>query len=406
MAKEEVKYYERHDIPVVTTEEAKNHIAFALRNKIHRGVLCLVGHAGSGKTQIVLQTAKEAGYRVCYIRTANFNILSCGVPSTKSAEKGFFELVVPDSLPKPGEKAILFFDEVNHAQQHAIAMFFSLLEDRQLFNYQLPDDCLVIAAMNPHTAQYSVTRIEHNAALRRRLMWLYVIPGFKNWLDHAMSDQFHMTDADALGEAKPCHPDLLSYFRRYPDRLYDQGAFMEEKQFTCPATVQTASLNAYLLEKEGINLMDPFAYTRFAGILGTTTATGIVRFLETINDLIDPTTVVEDYKNAQERVKILVEKGKSDLLGELAGGVNHHLFLSNKQIKTLAKNYVQFLLDLPVELTITALRQLPTIAGENNAKERLSKLTQALTTMDSWKDLKVRLDRMDKELTEAILNVK
>ena len=396
------EYAEIHDMPTVSIGDAKKQIEFNLTNKIHRGAILLVGEAGVGKTQIVKQVAAANGYRVCDIRTAHYGLLGCGVPSTKNIDKGYFELVVPESFPQKGEKAIVNFDEINQGQPHAISMLFSLVEDRQMFSYRLPDDCIIVACMNPATANYAVTRIENNAAIRRRMLWLYVVHSQKDWFKHAESKEFHMSDVHTLGKPKECHPEILEFFKHYPSEIYDRKSLNEEKLFPCPASIQTLSLYAYMMDKNKVGLTTPFAQARFAGIVGMSTAARMSRFLDDRSTAVDPRDILSDYGKIRSRIQKLIEKNNAEFIGELDQNVLKGIFAYGIAPATIAANLVPFLQDHTGDLQISFLRQIDTIAKENQQTAELGKLLVELAQLDGWLEINSKLDTIDRRVSKGM----
>ena len=173
-------YWDKYSIPRISLAEALWQIEFSLETKQTRGVWCLIAEAGEGKSQGVHGIARKHGYRVVDVRTAQLTHIGAGVPQ-RADEDNHFKIAVPDDFPRTGEKCIMFFDEFNQGQPHAIALVFKMLEDRGLYGYKLPDDCLVIIAMNPATAGYNVTKIEGNHAINRRIKKAYVYNEYASW---------------------------------------------------------------------------------------------------------------------------------------------------------------------------------------------------------------------------------
>ena len=95
----ELSYAERLDIPQVTLAEAKEQILMSIEFKQRRGCFILVWEAGLGKTQIFTQIAREVGYRLQPIHSAQYNLMGACIP--RKAEGEFFDIAVPSMFPKP-----------------------------------------------------------------------------------------------------------------------------------------------------------------------------------------------------------------------------------------------------------------------------------------------------------------
>ena len=401
----QLHYAEKYDIPRATIAEIRQQILLTWQTKQHRGAICVVGEAGIGKSQIVDQIARDEGASIYDIRTAHYGLVGTGIPSTKDAEEGYFDLLVPSVFPKKGEKSIMLFEEINQGLQHSIAMFFSLVEDRRMFNYFLPDEAIVVALMNPATAQYMVTQIENNAALRRRLKWFYALESFKDWVEHAATERFHESDRSCFDDHKgrPCHAGVLDFVKQYPKNLYDKKAQGEGKQYMCPATVQTVSLDAYMLEKQGRSIYDEFALCRYASSIGTHMATQLVEHLKDNRTAVRADDVVSDYKKlARKPVRLLLEKSEQEKITELNINVLTYMFSLQPDAKIAAKNFVMYLEDLPNEMRVSLLSQLKKFADENDANAYLFDLMRNVQTHKSWIKIHASLDDAQTEVERAL----
>lgn len=401
----QLHYAEKYDIPRATIAEIREQILLTWQTKQHRGAICVVGEAGIGKSQIVAQIAKDEGASIYDIRTAHYGLVGTGIPSTKDAPEGYFDLLVPSVFPKKGEKSIMLFEEINQGLQHSIAMFFSLVEDRRMFNYYLPDEAIVVALMNPATAQYMVTQIENNAALRRRLKWFYALESFKDWVEHASTERFHESDRNCFDDKKgrPCHPGVLDFVKQYPKNLYDKKAQGEGKQYMCPATVQTVSLDAYMLEKMKKPVDSEFALCRFASSIGTHMATQLVEHLKDNRTAVRADDVVSDYKKmARKPVRLLLQKSEQEKITELNINVLTYMFSLQPDAEIAAANFVMYLEDLPNEMRVSLLSQLKKFADENNANDYLFSLMRHVQTHKSWIKIHASLDDAQTEVERAL----
>jgi hypothetical protein len=282
----------------------------------------------------------------------------------------------------------MLFEEINQGLQHSIAMFFSLVEDRRMFNYFLPNEAIVVALMNPATAQYAVTQIENNAALRRRLKWFYAIESFRDWMKHAASERFHSSDRHCFkGEAKPCHSGVLDFIKQYPKNLYDKRAQGEGKQYMCPATVQTVSLDTYMLESAGRPVDDEFALCRYASSIGVHMATQLVEHLKDNRTAVRAEDIVLNYKKkGQKPVKLLLKKSQQEKITELNLNVLMYLFSIQPEPAVVAENIVGYISDLPNELRHALMMQFKPYADENNAAAYLRTLMRDLQQYRAWTD--------------------
>jgi len=386
-------YAEKHDLPTVSVHEAKTQLKLSIEQKQFRGTIVLVGDSGVGKTEIVEQVAAEYEMPLKIIRTAQFGLLASGVPMTRNLEDGFFKIALPTIFPQPGEKAIVLFDELNQGLQHSIATFFSLLETGEMYGYHLPEGCIVVGTMNPSTAQYAVTQIESNAALRRRLKFFFVSHSSSGWLQYAKTKHFHRRDKNipALqGEAKACHPDIHDYFRIHPSKINDDNAREQSKQYICPATIQTISLDAYILESYDIPLHSQTAINRFSASIGFTNAIHIAKFLEDRDAFIDPEKILRGSRTELNKVKKANTGNRTDLLGEVAQSFVSSLFNLRIDPAQAADNFLALYKELPSDVQGSMFSLLSPTAKKEKGVEYLKKLHQKLATIPEWLDLNIQ----------------
>jgi hypothetical protein len=289
------KYWEKYNIPVVTVHQAKRNLVHTLKYGQKRGVIALIGDAGIGKSQVVDQAVAEAGFDLVDIRTSSFTLLSAGVPQRADPVTGAFEIAVPSVMPREGDPRpkVVFFDELNQGQPHALNMFFSLMEDRCLFNYRLPDSAIIVAAYNPASSNYNVSKIENLAAFNRRMMKFYVVSDSSEFFMHAQTPRFHKK------LELPCHPLVLGYIRAKRTMLYDNNSRDKGQQFACPATWETVSETLHVMDREKINYQSRdgglWLEGRLGASIGCLTASDFMSYARDTDSLIDPLDVLTKY---------------------------------------------------------------------------------------------------------------
>jgi hypothetical protein len=398
-------YWDRYGIPHMTLAEALWQIDLSLEQKQTRGVWCLISEAGEGKSQGIHQLARKHGRRVVDIRTSQFSMIGAGVPQ-RADESGHFKIAIPNDYPKPGEKCVLIFDEINQGQQHAIALFFKFLEDRGIYDYTLPEDCVIVALMNPSTAGYNVTKIETNSAFNRRLMKAYVYNTFSDWKKHAQTEDFHFTD----GLKKPCHPMVVRLLTASPTMLYTAKDRDGNKQFACPATWQTVSLSLYNLEAAKVELHSEKAEFRIAASINTVNAKMLCEFIKNNEILIGPEEVLFKYKaksKIRERV-LALQKEAGGTYTQLVQDVAQYIFRELPEAEIIAPQLVQFWHDMPVEQAQPFYQMLDAscqahggISVPKNLKY-MQDLTVANRQYPQWKEINDRINRIHDEIEKKV----
>lgn len=395
-----VKYTDKLDIPQVTLAEARAQIELSLESNQRRGCFVLVGESGLGKTQVFDQISAEQNYNLTKIHTAHWGLMGSGIP--KATDGDFFDVAVPSILPKKGEKAIVLFDELNQGLKHSINMFFTMLEDGSMFNYELPDDCLVCGTMNPATAQYAVTAIENNAAIRRRVKFLYVIPEVSGLLQHAASTAFH-SGAAGPAKGKPCHPAILKFFRAYPKLTYDNKAKDAGKQYVCPATIETISEDAWNIEHQGkYSLHGGFARTRYSASIGTTMTAQLTAYIKDNTVMLGADDVLFKYSTVKKKVQRMVKKSLHEPLSDLCSNVLALMFADKPATDKTAKNFLDFCMALPHEMAANMMFQMKAVAAQQAAEPYMHELMGELQDQDDWIELNTRIDASHRSVEDGL----
>jgi hypothetical protein len=390
-------YWDKYGIPVMTLGEALSNIDISIRRNQTRGAVVLISEAGEGKSQGIRQLARKHKRRVVDIRTAQFNLMGAGIPQRANEETGMFDIAVPSYMPKEGEKAILLFDEINQGQPHAIAMFFQLLEDRRIYDYEIPNDCIIVGLMNPGAGAYAVSRIESNPAINRRLMKAYVKSDFSEWRRHAESKDFHYSDFPET-DGKPCHSWVLKFLIADSKALSTPAERDMGKQFCCPATWQTVSLSLYNLEAEGINLTEDRAEKRVAMTIGTVMARSLANYIRDNAVKVSPHEILVDYKpkSALRKRVLQMQKEPGGDYNSLIENVANNLFFEKLPPVDIAANFALFWCDMPNELAsgfYTMLHAASKSGNEAENNEYMKALTTNLINEPKYNEVNERLNK-------------
>lgn len=152
---------------------------------------CLVGHAGLGKSQGVLEWAAKNGYQVLDLRLALKEACDLiGYPRWVTLADGtdITKFATPSYLPRSG-KWVIFLDEINRGNNSVMNAVFQLLTEGKLGDeYTVPSECIIACAMNPDTEHYGVSAVDQ--ALADRLVMYQVEYDPKDFLAFAKAN-FH-----------------------------------------------------------------------------------------------------------------------------------------------------------------------------------------------------------------------
>ena len=167
------------------------------------------GPPGIGKSSIVQQFAAQVGLECVSLlgsQLAPEDLI--GVPQI---EDGTSRFCPPRSIARK-EPYCLFLDELNACSHEVQKAFYSLIHERRIGEYILPQGSIVIGAGN--RAQDSAIVKPLSSALINRMVHVHLRVSFREWMDWA--------------EANNIHPLVLDYIRLRSDHLWSQPPKHEE----------------------------------------------------------------------------------------------------------------------------------------------------------------------------------
>lgn len=312
----------------------------------------LVGHHGVGKTQGVSQYANDT--------KALLKILNLGTQEVgdiigladflkdKSGQNVATKFMMPDwakeiyefCIANPDKKAILFLDEINRAKRDVLQVIFPLLTEKRIHSITFPKNFYVMAAMNPNTQDYIVTDISDKALLDR-FCHIKLSPSKQEFMDYAKYRKFEAP--------------VIQF-------LYDQPAMLqaELESFELEATPSRRSwelVNRLMVEKTPNNLLRELV----AGLVGTAASTAFIKSLSDTNKPISGKEILEDYAKFQPKIKKYSDSksGRQDMLKYTCDSLLEAIQeLKKKPTKDQAKNAVEFLKEVPKDLSFDLCRNL------------------------------------------------
>jgi len=183
----------------------------------HRANVMIWGAPGIGKTNIVKDVAKELGAEmgkdvpVIIVTLAQMQPYDLnGIPLLFAKEGGEqfvlpldqrgqvgMDFAVPSWLPGEGDsdEGILFFDEINRAEQDMLSAALTLLLDRKAQKYTMPSGWRVWAAGN-RAMDGPVKPLEAAVATRFLGGHVHLVPTINSWVEWARSDKAFYKDID------------------------------------------------------------------------------------------------------------------------------------------------------------------------------------------------------------------
>lgn len=167
------------------------------------------GPPGIGKSSIVQRFAQEVGLPCVSLlgsQLAPEDLI--GVPQIVDGKSRF----CPPTVIARDEPYCLFLDELNACSHEVQKAFYSLIHERRLGEYHLPEGSIVLGAGN--RAQDSAIVKPMSSALVNRMVHVQLQASHRDWLEWAYQNEVH--------------PLVLDYLQNRPDHLWSQPPKTEE----------------------------------------------------------------------------------------------------------------------------------------------------------------------------------
>jgi MoxR-like ATPase len=198
------------NIPPVSIAAAKAALVEQYADAVlRRRASMLWGTRGVGKSSIVRQVAAHFGVPLVDLRLTTIepvDIRGAIYADDVLAKTVWFP---PEFLPPPEQPdGILFLDELTAADQRLQISAYSLILDRRVGNYRLPDGWQVIAAGN--ASFHGAVSHDMGTALADRMFHFNVQTVIDAFLAHAIETGFA--------------PEVMAYLKVRPDKLDDTQA--------------------------------------------------------------------------------------------------------------------------------------------------------------------------------------
>ena len=198
------------NIPPVSIAAAKAALVEQFADPVlRRRATMLWGPRGVGKSSIVAQVAAQQGVPLVDLRLTTIEPVDIRGAIYADDTQGKTVWFPPEFLPGADQPAgILFLDELTAADQRLQISAYSLILDRKVGHYRLPEGWLVVAAGN--ASFHGAVSHDMGTALADRLFHFNVQTVIDAFLDHALAQRFA--------------PEVMAYLRVRPDRLDDTQA--------------------------------------------------------------------------------------------------------------------------------------------------------------------------------------
>jgi hypothetical protein len=173
---------------------------------LRRRATMLWGTRGVGKSSIVRQVATHFGVPLVDLRLTTIEPVDIRGAIYADDQQGKTVWFPPEFLPAPEQPAgILFLDELTAADQRLQISAYSLILDRRVGQYALPDGWQVVAAGN--ASFHGAVSHDMGTALADRMFHFNVQTVIEAFLAHAVESGFA--------------PEVMAYLKVRPDKLDD-----------------------------------------------------------------------------------------------------------------------------------------------------------------------------------------
>jgi hypothetical protein len=198
------------NIPPVSIAAAKAALIAQYQSPLlRRRATMLWGPRGVGKSSVVRQVAAQFGVPLVDLRLTTIEPVDIRGAIYADEEQGKTVWFPPEFLPGAEQpQGILFLDELTAADQRLQISAYSLILDRKVGHYHLPDGWLVVAAGN--ASFHGAVSHDMGTALADRMFHFNVQTVIDAFLEHALAQGFA--------------PEVMAYLRLRPDKLDDTQA--------------------------------------------------------------------------------------------------------------------------------------------------------------------------------------
>lgn len=197
------------NVPPVSIAAAKAAlIAQYAEPRLRQRATMLWGPRGVGKSSVVRQVAAHHGVPLVDLRLTTIEPVDLRGAIYADDRLQRTVWFPPEFLPTPDRpEGLLFLDELTAADPRLQVSAYSLILDRRVGEYRLPDGWMVVAAGN--AAAQGGAGHDMGIALADRMFHLQVQTGVEAFLAHAVAEGFA--------------PEVMAYLRVRPDRLDDSA---------------------------------------------------------------------------------------------------------------------------------------------------------------------------------------
>ncbi len=242
--------------PNGVTVTQKDLVTFLLNVAIVRPVF-VWGAPGIGKSSLVEEFSEKIGLDCVALlgsQLAPEDII--GIPQIVDGKYQF----CPPRMIAREKPYCLFLDEFNACSQEVQKAFYSLIHEKRIGEYRMPEGSLVISAGN--RAQDEAIFRPLSSALINRMVHVHLEVSLQDWLDWAKDNSIH--------------PTILSYIEKHPDQLLSKPG-KPEKPFSTPRAWHMLS---DAVKEFGTDISQSYIEILASGCLSPDHATTFIKYIQ------------------------------------------------------------------------------------------------------------------------------
>ena len=287
------------------------------------------GAPGIGKSALVEKFADEVGLPCVSLlgsQLAPEDII--GIPKIQNDVSVF----LPPKMIARKEPYVLFLDELNACTQEVQKAFYSLIHERRIGEYHLPEGSIVVGAGN-RTGDSAIVKTM-SSALINRMFHVQLKADSRNWIKWAQSEELH--------------PWVIDYIIQRPDHLFSEPPKIEEP-FSTPRSwhMLSDSLKEFGAGKKDIdtNILKTIVYAcltpSHAGMFMAYTKN--IKNKNLLNEIIAKAAKWPSAPEERDILYFLAQSFRAKLLQELpknkqdiSGGMLTFVYRAKEMIKELS----------------------------------------------------------------------
>jgi hypothetical protein len=337
------------------------------------GVPLLIGESGIGKTALVKKLSEKGGY---YCIIIDGNMLKegeiGGLPTIEEYEVKIGENIVKKKRTvyaihtklqeietqrdkEPERKVLLFIDEINRCEHSVQQELMNIILNREINGYELPDNVVVVAAMNPSSkyeaygdSEYVV--VDMDPAQEDRFVWIEMEVDVRAWLSWGMENN----EKGYVGLTN-IEQDILGFIAAFPEYLHTPKS--TEMVKATPRSWERVSncYRIYLRSKDRIP--QNIFYNVVKGNVGPSIAQEFCSYIEGDKEsLITPEEIFVE-ENINELLKMRLKGESHSRLYLIARNALHYLNSLQQKDKEV-NTFIELLQFYPADLRMAIMKEI------------------------------------------------